>query len=81
MCQYDTSGVQYACGHYLVTSLDRKHDCGSRYCTKSSKHPRECRSFDCKQYYGPDLTQRTTISSAYCNTCQEAFFSNVPRRR
>ncbi|KAJ7188247.1 hypothetical protein C8R46DRAFT_1205429 [Mycena filopes] len=66
MCQYDTTGVQYACGHYQVTSLDRKHDCGSRYCTKSAQHPRECRSFDCIQHYGPDLNQHTSLSSAYC---------------
>ncbi|KAK7057176.1 hypothetical protein R3P38DRAFT_2839745 [Favolaschia claudopus] len=96
MCQYDTyvlpfhpstisfsfrSGIQYACGHYIVTSLDRKHDCGNRYCAKSANHPPTCRSYDCIQYYGPDLTQRPTISSAYCNVCQDAFFSHLPRRR
>ncbi|KAJ7703180.1 hypothetical protein B0H17DRAFT_1194397 [Mycena rosella] len=80
MCQYDTTGVQYACGHYQVTSLDRKHDCGSKYCVKSRNHPRECRSFSCIQHYGPDLTQTTSISTAYCAPCQQAFFSNLPTR-
>ncbi|KAJ7096305.1 hypothetical protein C8R44DRAFT_373871 [Mycena epipterygia] len=61
-----------------TTFLDRKHDCGSRYCTKSAKHPPECRSFACIQHYGPDMNQRTSISTAYCATCQEAFFSNIP---
>ncbi|KAJ7072312.1 hypothetical protein C8F01DRAFT_1103398 [Mycena amicta] len=74
MCQWHTTGVEYACGHYIVTSLDSKLDCGSRYCTKSSRHPPNCRSLDCIQYYGPDRTQTTSHkSSEFCTHCHEAF--------
>nr|GAT56369.1 predicted protein [Mycena chlorophos] len=52
MCQWHTTGVEYACGHYIVTSLDSKHDCGSRYCTKSTRHNPSCRSLECIQYFG-----------------------------
>ncbi|CAK5265754.1 unnamed protein product, partial [Mycena citricolor] len=41
--------MRYACGHYIVTSLDYEHDCRSRYCTKSSRHPATCKSLDCIQ--------------------------------
>ncbi|KAJ7647320.1 hypothetical protein FB45DRAFT_195521 [Roridomyces roridus] len=80
MCQYDTSGIEYACGHYIVTSLDRKHDCGSPYCEKSSRHPPNCNSFHCN-YMGPDRNQKSSISTAYCDTCQRSFFSHLPPRR
>ncbi|KAJ6469249.1 hypothetical protein C8R45DRAFT_1016476 [Mycena sanguinolenta] len=80
MCQLDTSGIVYACGHYVVTSEDYKHDCGSRYCTKSDSHPRECRSPYCQFHYGPDKNQNATVSTEYCKPCKEGFFNRLPRR-
>ncbi|KAF7321303.1 hypothetical protein MKEN_00650500 [Mycena kentingensis (nom. inval.)] len=74
MCQWDTTGVEYACGHYIITSYDRKNDCGSPYCTKSERHSRSCRSLACIQHYGPDRTQTTArVSDNFCTHCQEGF--------
>ncbi|KAJ7218052.1 hypothetical protein GGX14DRAFT_439450 [Mycena pura] len=64
------------------TSLDEKHDCGNKYCSKSSSHPPNCKlsmsahgALTSFQYFGPDRNQTTSeVSTAYCTPCQEGFF-------
>ncbi|KAF9460700.1 hypothetical protein BDZ94DRAFT_878651 [Collybia nuda] len=71
MCQLDTEGTHYACGHYVITRKLEKHDCNNKYCTQSKLHPPDCRSCpNCARYVGPDLKETTTCESrSWCPQC------------
>ncbi|THH18755.1 hypothetical protein EW146_g2294 [Bondarzewia mesenterica] len=36
MCNLETEGTKYGCGHYVITKKLRKIDCNNRYCIWSS---------------------------------------------
>ncbi|KAJ3775026.1 hypothetical protein FB446DRAFT_685080 [Lentinula raphanica] len=71
MCNLETEGTKYGCGHYVATKTVNIIDCMRSTCTKSSRHPPYCHSSDCSIYYGParteTITQRTTEFCQHCD--------------
>ncbi|KAF9071758.1 hypothetical protein BDP27DRAFT_501983 [Rhodocollybia butyracea] len=74
MCNLETEGIKYGCGHYIATRTLFKVDCMRSTCTKSVRHSPSCRSADCSIYYGParseSIIQR---SNHFCPHCQHNF--------
>ncbi|KAF4563300.1 hypothetical protein EYR40_006982 [Pleurotus pulmonarius] len=71
MCNYETEGTKYGCGHYKVTRKLTKRDCGNRYCKFSSRHAKPCPHCPtCEQYLGPDFKENVVeVRQEYCTTC------------
>ncbi|KAF9029006.1 hypothetical protein BDZ89DRAFT_1014649 [Hymenopellis radicata] len=79
MCNLETAGVKYGCGHYLKTQDLAKIDCGSSRCTKSQNHPtnsrnHNCEASQCRLYYGPDRKE-TIVKTVtdYCSQCNDYY--------
>ncbi|KAL4244007.1 hypothetical protein ABKN59_010677 [Abortiporus biennis] len=72
MCNLETEGTKYACGHYVITKKLRKVDCYSPYCIHSARHKNPCP--DCshhEKFLGPDLKETVTcVSKEFCDQCQ-----------
>ncbi|KAI6026258.1 hypothetical protein PISMIDRAFT_674380 [Pisolithus microcarpus 441] len=74
MCNLETEGTKYGCGHYQVTRKVRKIDCNSPYCTHSIRHSPNCLDCHCERYLGPDLKETITFTTTnYCASCQYWF--------
>ncbi|KAI0081212.1 hypothetical protein K474DRAFT_1703958 [Panus rudis PR-1116 ss-1] len=72
MCNLETEGTKYGCGHYVITKKVAKHDCGSPYCTHSAAHNPHCRNCTHDHFLGPDKSEKITFStSEFCNICDE----------
>ncbi|KAJ4002053.1 hypothetical protein F5050DRAFT_1719408, partial [Lentinula boryana] len=71
MCNLETEGIKYGCGHYVAMKTVNKIDCMRSTCTKSVRHPPYCHSSECSLYYGParseTITQRTTEFCEHCD--------------
>ncbi|KAK7472579.1 hypothetical protein VKT23_000692 [Stygiomarasmius scandens] len=82
MCNLESEGVKYGCGHYVKVRDVNKIDCMRSNCTLSVTHPRTCRSSSCAIYYGPDRSEtiiRTT--EEYCSHCEFWFKSGRVRQQ
>ncbi|KAG7098556.1 hypothetical protein E1B28_000490 [Marasmius oreades] len=74
MCNLETEGTKYGCGHYVKTRDVRKLDCGRSTCTLSARHPVNCKSPECNLYYGPDRKETITYTTEeYCPPCHYWF--------
>ncbi|KAI9442234.1 hypothetical protein H4582DRAFT_1927259 [Lactarius indigo] len=73
MCNLETEGTKYGCGHYVITKKLRKIDCGNRYCVWSIAHPQPasvCQPCICEKFFGPDAKETVTASTPeYCSDC------------
>ncbi|KAF9793057.1 hypothetical protein BJ322DRAFT_98965 [Thelephora terrestris] len=70
MCNLETEGTKFGCGHYQITRQLRKIDCGNRYCRHSIKHPQICPGCACQIFLGPDKSETiTSIDHGHCNQC------------
>ncbi|KAE9411476.1 hypothetical protein BT96DRAFT_912038 [Gymnopus androsaceus JB14] len=78
MCNLETEGIKYGCGHYVPVRVVRKIDCMRPTCTKSSRHPPHCNSSHCDLYFGParkeTIIQRT---DAFCPDDSKYYGSRV----
>ncbi|KAH8827978.1 hypothetical protein DL96DRAFT_1130824 [Flagelloscypha sp. PMI_526] len=88
MCNYDTEGNKYGCGHYIITKKLRLNDCGNPLCKFSSRHttpPDECascREARCKQYPGPDSSERVLLTKTeLCSPCAYWYEGEGSKRR
>ncbi|KAF8844690.1 hypothetical protein BDN67DRAFT_671923 [Paxillus ammoniavirescens] len=82
MCNLETEGTKYGCGHYKPTRKVKQIDCGSPYCVHSVHHPRSCMDCHCERYLGPDLKETITYRTAeYCASCQYWFKGGAQHRR
>ncbi|KIP10854.1 hypothetical protein PHLGIDRAFT_115001 [Phlebiopsis gigantea 11061_1 CR5-6] len=71
MCNLETEGLQYSCGHYVITRKVNKIDCNSPYCTWSSRHRQPCNPCDHEKYLGPDAKETITGSvNDFCDQCR-----------
>lgn len=88
MCNLETEGMQYSCGHYVITRKLRKIDCCSPYCTWSVRHPEDCPNCDThEKYLGPDAKE-TILGNVneFCDQCRPYWYAKngdpaQPRRR
>ncbi|KAH9940507.1 uncharacterized protein BXZ73DRAFT_98934 [Epithele typhae] len=70
MCNLDTEGAKYDCGHYIITRKLRKIDCESPYCYNSRRHPNPCPGCSCDRYFGPDASEKViAVYRGYCPEC------------
>ncbi|ESK87134.1 hypothetical protein Moror_11874 [Moniliophthora roreri MCA 2997] len=77
MCQHDSEGIQYGCGHYVKTRNVGKVDCSSRDCALSSSHPSYCQSEHCNTLYGPDRSETITrFTAKWCTSCEQSYNPN-----
>ncbi|EGN99769.1 hypothetical protein SERLA73DRAFT_179966 [Serpula lacrymans var. lacrymans S7.3] len=82
MCNLETEGTKYGCGHYKVTKKVRKLDCMSPYCIHSSRHPSYCPDCHCDRFFGPDAKETITLTTKeYCTSCQYWFKGGAQQRR
>ncbi|KAG9316354.1 hypothetical protein JVU11DRAFT_2387 [Chiua virens] len=82
MCNLETEGTKYGCGHYIATRKVRKIDCGSPYCVHSNRHPRNCSDSHCERYLGPDSKETITLTTPeYCPSCKYWFKDGAQHRR
>ncbi|OCH85809.1 hypothetical protein OBBRIDRAFT_283706 [Obba rivulosa] len=71
MCNLETEGTKYICGHYIITKKLCKHDCWNPRCIHSASHPNPCHNCQCDRYLGPDLKETVTASSRdFCPECK-----------
>ncbi|OAX42261.1 hypothetical protein K503DRAFT_710915 [Rhizopogon vinicolor AM-OR11-026] len=81
MCNLETEGTKYGCGHYKVTRKIRKLDCHSQYCIHSMYHPHNCPDCHCEQYFGPDARETITLRTPkYCASCEYWFQQGAQQR-
>ncbi|TFL04518.1 hypothetical protein BDV98DRAFT_319951 [Pterulicium gracile] len=70
MCNLDTEGTKFGCGHYVTTRKVNKRDCRDRYCTHSSRHTQPCDCSHCERYLGPDCSETITHTTTdLCKNC------------
>ncbi|KAG2059024.1 hypothetical protein BDR06DRAFT_949650 [Suillus hirtellus] len=82
MCNLETEGTKFGCGHYKVTRKLKKIDCYNQYCIHSVYHPRNCPDCHCERYFGPDARETITHRTAdYCVSCQYWFKDGACQRR
>ncbi|KDQ53482.1 hypothetical protein JAAARDRAFT_425687 [Jaapia argillacea MUCL 33604] len=82
MCNLETEGTKYGCGHYVVTRKVRKIDCRSQYCINSVKHSNPCPGCQCERYFGPDAKETVTaVSKEYCDQCHYWYRGAGAQRR
>lgn len=81
MCNLETEGTKYGCGHYVITKKVCKLDCNNRYCIWSSLHPPSCHPCLCEKFLGPDAKETVTLrSEQYCSECHY-WYRGAGRRR
>jgi len=86
MCNLETEGTKYGCGHYKVTKKVAKIDCKNQWCTHSVYHLPNCANCEegrCERFFGPDAKETITLEVPdYCNHCQYWFKGpgSIPRR-
>ncbi|THH18469.1 hypothetical protein EUX98_g8951 [Antrodiella citrinella] len=71
MCNLETEGTKYACGHYAITRKLRKIDCNLDTCIHSRRHHMPCYNCDYhEKFLGPDAKETVTAySKDFCDQC------------
>ncbi|KAL0576657.1 hypothetical protein V5O48_005317 [Marasmius crinis-equi] len=81
MCNYESEGNRFGCGHYVKTRNTNKIDCMRPDCALSVRHPRGCSSPQCNQHYGPDRAERILAQfEQWCQSCQWFIEKHEERR-
>ncbi|KAI0699234.1 hypothetical protein BC835DRAFT_582481 [Cytidiella melzeri] len=86
MCNLETEGMQYACGHYVITKQLRKIDCGKASCVHSQRHRLPCSDCDFhEKFLGPDASEKiVAVRSEFCDSCKPFWYDQrggMARRR
>ncbi|KAI0344849.1 hypothetical protein BDW22DRAFT_1312286, partial [Trametopsis cervina] len=67
-----SEGIQYGCGHYVITNTLRKIDCEKPTCVHSHRHRTPCDYCQYhEQFLGPDASEKILSSHAeFCDACR-----------
>ncbi|KAK0460071.1 uncharacterized protein EV420DRAFT_1619997 [Desarmillaria tabescens] len=75
MCQRMADGTRWLkCMHFQRHMITAIVDCNSRRCTRSLRHPRECRQPTCLQVrnFGEEIQRDIDKVDEYCFACRAA---------
>ncbi|KAI0092961.1 hypothetical protein BDY19DRAFT_399383 [Irpex rosettiformis] len=76
MCNLETEGIQYACGHYVITRKIRKIDCNKPTCVHSAQHRTPCNHCDYhEKFLGPDASEKIiSVNPEFCDSCKPFWY-------